>query len=63
MPELVNILSKDAIDNLLSQGEQGESDKILKPVFESLMTANKDAIANTLNNLMARLEKEGKQSY
>lgn len=59
LPELNNILSKESVDNFLSHREQGESDKVLKPLFNSLMTCDKDAVASSLKSLLKRLSNEG----
>ncbi|KOB72543.1 Mannose-6-phosphate isomerase [Operophtera brumata] len=58
LPELSQILSKESVDSFLSHGEQGESDKVLKPVFHSLMSCDKDAVANSLKSLLERLPNE-----
>lgn len=59
LPELSEILADDSVKGLLAQGE-GDSQNVLKQVFQSLMTANREAIASSLNKFLTRMEKEGK---
>ncbi|XP_031770343.1 mannose-6-phosphate isomerase isoform X2 [Galleria mellonella] len=58
LPELTQILPQDAVDAILAHEEQGNSDKVLKQVIKALMLCDKTAIANSLKNLLARLENE-----
>ncbi|KAL0832004.1 hypothetical protein ABMA28_001503 [Loxostege sticticalis] len=57
LPELSEILADDSVKGLLAQGE-GDSRNVLKQVFQSLMTANREAIASSLNKFLTRMEKE-----
>lgn len=59
LPELTNILSKEAVHRVLTNQDQGDNDKILRPLFESLMTCEKASVSNSLQNLINRLEKDG----
>ncbi|XP_028026153.1 mannose-6-phosphate isomerase [Bombyx mandarina] len=58
LPELTNILSKEAVDRVLTNQDQGDNNKILRPLFESLMTCEKASVSNSLQNLINRLEKD-----
>lgn len=58
LPELSNFLSKVSVDGLLSHQEKGDSQTVLKPVFQSLMTSDKAVVASSLKNLLDRLEKQ-----
>lgn len=58
LPELTSVLNSDDVEELLSLEEPVDSNA-LKQVFQSLMTSNKAAITNSLQSLLARLEKEG----
>ncbi|XP_072929270.1 mannose-6-phosphate isomerase [Epargyreus clarus] len=58
LPELTQMLPEVAVNNLLSHETQEGSEVILKTVFESLMTKDKETIAQSLNILLDRLDKE-----
>lgn len=60
LPELIQILPQDSVTSLMSHSGQGGSNIHLKQVFHDLMTCEKSVVAESLNKLLTRLEKEGK---
>lgn len=58
LPELVNMLSKESVNNLLAHQDQGGNNSVLKPVFNSLMKCDQSIVASNLLSLLDRLDKE-----
>ncbi|XP_068622671.1 mannose-6-phosphate isomerase [Battus philenor] len=54
IPELSEILTKDSVNDLLNYKE-GDSTIVLKQIFESLMTCDKDVVAKSLEKYITRL--------
>ncbi|KAJ2947417.1 hypothetical protein O0L34_g17196 [Tuta absoluta] len=62
LPELTSILSKEAVDTLQANEDQGDSGPVLKTVFHSLMSCDKTTLANSLTSYLDRLEKESPET-
>ncbi|CAK1543953.1 unnamed protein product [Leptosia nina] len=58
LPELTDILSEDSVNALLAHNAVNDSTSLLKDVFQSLMTCDKNKISNSLESLLQRLETE-----
>lgn len=52
-------MCENAINAVISHSGDGDTTKLLKDVFHSLMTCDKNKISNGLENLLDRLEDEG----
>ncbi|CAK1579274.1 unnamed protein product [Parnassius mnemosyne] len=57
LPELTKILSKESVNSLI-QNEDDNPELLIKQVFQSLMTCDKSVVANSLEELLKRLNNE-----